>query len=216
MDTEGESEVLTKLSNEQLQVAKIISQCLSSISAPEFDFWIGSSNNALMTRTVLTDNVAYGMIYLNDQVVSCYSMSVSTKLNQDIPPEIPRGRILYDIVTLHGCLIPRCKKHFPDNVDSLVKKIVGDTFEYHLATLLPHEIFIYLLTNTTVINRKPIIINTKEQKSKIISRCIAYVRDYIGSISPNKFKSDLLLNLPLVIPLSSEPENMRRRLSQPS
>lgn len=170
----------------------------------------------------MTDSTAYGLIYLDGKMVSVYVMTSSMKLKVETSIDPPRGTIHRDLISLRDCLHRRCCKIFPDeeNLNFLVQKILSDTFEYHLATLQRHEMFIYLIANTIVQNLR----FTNESVNKTIDRCIKLVREYLSATSKMESiyhaklgeKSEgLFTQMPLVILGSTDPEPLRRRLSQP-
>ncbi|CAK7994593.1 Hypothetical protein POVR1_LOCUS117 [uncultured virus] len=199
----------SKLSQEQLQTAKIISQCLSPISCRESESLSRDTPSLLTTRTILTEKIAYGLIFLDQRLVLTYSMSTQMKLKIDGSIDTPRGMIHHDIISLKEFIHHRCHRIFSGpHLDHMIQKIISDTFEYHLATLQRHEMNIYLMMNAAVLNRRA--------ASKTIPQCVMMIREYINNI-PVTTKLDSIAQMPLVIPGSTENDAypLRRRLSQP-
>lgn len=210
---------LSNLSQQQLQSAKILTQCLCPISQHEYDLFLQEATALLTTRVITTESAAYGLVYLDGKMVMSYTMSSNLKLKINGPIEVARGTVHRDVVSLKSCLIRRCGNIFPndENINCLVNKIIVDTFEYQLATLRRHELFIYLIATATVFNIKW---NRNESVNKTIERCVDQIRNFITKDIPHPTEKtseiNTILQLTLVISSSiMEPEFLRRRLSQP-
>lgn len=193
---------LSKLSHEQINIARLASRLLTPITSQE----LSKTVNIMSSRIIFSDNDIYALVILNDQICGHYNPD-SLQLVPGAPEEF--GSFIPDIATIHQCIMMRCENlgelGLANSKSDLIKKILNDTFEYYLGVVDNESISIYLMGNLIGLNRK---FTTPDEALKII-------RNYIDEISNTEFHSQNIFVLPMTENVQIA-QQLRRRLSLPS